>query len=243
MRYHIYISALCLLLASAAHAQLTSHLNTAAHCTYMKPTEREMIAEINLLRHNPSAYVKFLQPLLAAAQSALRKTGRGRKNYALTYTTTEVNGKKNIQIDTTWNFINEEEVKALQSLIKDLKRCKKLSILQPDSGIYLAVKHFAADQDQHEWNLSHTGSDGSQPWDRIRKYSPRMRTGNENIAGKFPLPSPREVVLLLLIDSGIPGYGHRYNLLNPQWTHVACFDGGLQGSMYRWLQNFGAIER
>lgn len=243
MRYHIHICFLYLLLASVVQAQLPSRINTAAHCRYMKPSEREMIAEINLLRSNPSGYIKFLQPLLTAAQLALRKNGKGQKNYALTVTTTEVNCKKTTHTDTTWNFINEAEVVALQSLIKDLKRCKKLSILQPDSGIYLAVQHFAADQDLHDWNLLHTGSDGSQPWDRIRKYSPRMRTGNENIAGKFPLPTPREVVILLLIDSGIPGYGHRYNLLNPEWTHIACFDGGLQGSMYRWLQNFGAINR
>lgn len=243
MRYRIYIVSVCWLLASAAPAQLPSHLNTAANCAYMKPTEREMIAEINLLRSNPPAYVKFLQPLLAEAQSILRREGKGQKSYALTRTTTVRKGKKTEQVDTTWNYINQEEVAALESLIKDLTNSKQLSILQPDSGIYLAVKHFAADQDQHEWNLSHTGSDGSQPWDRIRKFSPRMRTGNENIAGKFPLPTPRQVVIQLLIDSGIPGYGHRYNLLNPQWTHVACFDGGLQGSMYRWLQNFGTIDR
>lgn len=243
MRYHIVLFFLYGLLTSAAQAQLSSALNTAAQCSYMKATEREMIAEINLLRSNPAGYVQFVQPLLVSAQAVLRKNGKGAKSYALTRTTTVVNGRQTERTDTTWNYLNESEVAALQSLIKDLKRCKKLSLLQPDSGIYLAVKYFAADQDQHGWNLSHTGSDGSQPWDRIRKFSPRMRTGNENIAGKFPLPTPREIVLLLLIDSGIPGYGHRYNLLNPQWTHVACLDGGLQGSMYRWLQNFGAINQ
>jgi len=36
----------------------------------------------------------------------------------------------------------------------------------------------------------HTGSDGSQPWDRIKKFSPKMKFGNENIAGKQVLQLP-----------------------------------------------------
>jgi hypothetical protein len=30
------------------------------------------------------------------------------------------------------------------------------------------------------------------------------------------------MVLQLLIDAGIPGYGHRYNILDHLWTHVAA---------------------
>lgn len=66
-----------------------------------------------------------------------------------------------------------------------------------------------------------------------------MSFGNENIAGKYPEPSPRDVVIQLLIDSGIPGYGHRYNLLDPQWEYGACVSGGMHEGMYWWIQNFG----
>ena len=30
----------------------------------------------------------------------------------------------------------------------------------------------------------------------------------------------RDIVIQLLVDSGIPGYGHRYNLLDPAWTYL-----------------------
>jgi uncharacterized protein YkwD len=67
-----------------------------------------------------------------------------------------------------------------------------------------------------------------------------MSFGNENIAGRYGYANttPRDIVLQLLIDSGIPGYGHRYNLLDPQWTFGACkFE--LYNGMQWWIQNFG----
>ena len=66
-----------------------------------------------------------------------------------------------------------------------------------------------------------------------------MRFGNENLAldGNAPV---RIIVLQLLNDAGIPGYGHRYNLLDAQWTHVACYATreSLMTSKW-WIQNFG----
>jgi uncharacterized protein YkwD len=236
----IFLSLLC---SFRINAQPADPLNTAQNCLYMKPEEREMIREINLLRSNPLGYLQLIKPLLIQAKATLKQQGKGYRNYSLTIRTVVISGKETITTDTTWHFANEEEVKALQSLVKDLTKMKPLSILQPDSGIYKAVQYYGADQDKHAWNLHHKGSDGSMPWDRITRFSPRMQTGNENIAGRFPLASPREIVIQLLIDSGIPGYGHRYNLLDKQWTHIACYASGLNDGMYRWLQNFGAEKK
>ncbi len=89
----------------------------------------------------------------------------------------------------------------------------------------------------------HTGSDGSAPWDRILQFSPAMRFGNENIAGNSRKDiSARDIVIQLLIDDGIPGYGHRYNLLDPYWTHVACRTE-LYNGMHWWIQNFGIRKK
>jgi uncharacterized protein YkwD len=225
------------------NAQPSDRLNTAKNCIYMKPEEREMIREINLLRSNPAGYLQYIQPLLKKALATLRTQGKGSKNYSVTTSTTTLGDKQTTVVDTNWHYNNDEEVKALQSLVKDLKKMKPLSVLQPDTGIYKAVQYYGADQDKHSWNLHHIGSDGSRPWDRITRFSPRMQTGNENIAGRFPLASPREIVIQLLVDSGIPGYGHRYNLLDRQWTHVACYSGGINEGVYRWLQNFGAVKK
>ena len=70
-----------------------------------------------------------------------------------------------------------------------------------------------------------------------------MIFGNENIAGNSKVSTnARDIVIQLLIDSGIPGYGHRYNLLDAGWTHVAC-KGELYKGMHWWIQNFGQKKK
>jgi|GraSoiStandDraft_4_1057263.scaffolds.fasta_scaffold00085_49 uncharacterized protein YkwD len=222
-----------------AKGQLIDSLNTARNCSYMKAEEKEMIYEINRLRSNPRSYLQYIEPMLSRARNILKNYGKGSKNYSLTYTMRTVGGKESNTIDTTWHYTNEEEVKALSTLVNDLKKLKKLSVLQPDSGISNAAQKHARDQDAHEWKLMHTGSDGSSPWDRILKYSPSMSFGNENIAGRGGMSAtPRDFVIQLLVDSGIPGYGHRYNILDPQWTHAACVMEDFNG-MNWCIQNFG----
>jgi uncharacterized protein YkwD len=202
-----------------------------------------MIYEINLVRSNPKAYVKILQPLLDKANEVLKNYGKGSENYSLTISTDTKDGKEIKTIDTTWHYVNEEEVKALTTLIDDLNKLTPLSVLKPDNGIYKAATKHVNDQKLHSWSLMHTGSDGSQPWDRILKFSPSMSFGNENIAGNSAqIVSARDIVIQLLIDSGIPGYGHRYNLLNPVWTHAACKHDLYKG-MHWWVQNFGIKKK
>ena len=219
-------------------------LNTAAACVYMTAAEREMIYEINRVRNNPTSYLQYLSPLLKEATMQLKVNGKGEKNYSLTFSSTSQNGKNKASIDTTWHYTNVENVKALTTLIDDLKKLKKFSILLPDSGIYLAAKKHAADQQAHDWKLMHTGSDGSLPWDRITFFSPSMSSGNENIGGRYGYASstPRDMVLQLLIDAGIPGYGHRYNLINPLWTYAACSIEKFKGT-YWWIQEFGCKKK
>ena len=233
------VIAISLLSNLISQAQLIDSLNTAKKCGYMKPEEIEMIYEINRVRSDPKSYLVYIEPMLKHAKNTLKIFGKGYKNYSLTFSTIVRDGVEIKKTDTVWHYTNEEEVKALTTLVNDLKKIKKLSVLQPDTGIYKAASSFANDEDAHQWSLVHIGSDGSYPWDRITKFSPAMAFGNENLAGKYPQPTAQEIVLLLLIDSGIPGYGHRHNLLDPQWTHVACVSGGLKEGMYRWIQNFG----
>ena len=231
------------LVATTSNSQVIDSLNTAKYCQYMTAIEREMIYEINRVRSSPKSYIQYLQPMLTYAKDKLETFGKGDKNYSLTFTSSTKNGKEIKTVDTTWHYMNVEEVKALTTLIDDLKKLKPLSVLKPDSGIYNAAKKHANDQNDHEWKLMHTGSDGSDPWDRIISFSPSMSFGNENIAGNSKkIITARDIVIQLLIDDGIPGYGHRYNLLNPSWTHVACKEE-LFMDMHWWIQNFGIKKK
>jgi len=70
-----------------------------------------------------------------------------------------------------------------------------------------------------------------------------MSFGNENIAGNSAaIVTARDIVIQLLVDSGIPGYGHRNNLLDPAWTYVACKHELFIG-MHWWIQNFGVKKK
>jgi len=238
----IYLATL-LLFSTLAKSQVIDSLNTAKKCLYMTETEREMLYEINRVRSNPKSYIQYLQPMLNDAMTTLKKNGKGYKNYSVTFSSTTKDGKTVETTDTTWHYTNEEQVKALTTLINDLKKLKPLSILKPDSGIYNAATKHAKDQDNHDWKLMHTGSDGSDPWDRIRFFSPTMSFGNENIAGNsMYIVTARDIVIQLLVDSGIPGYGHRYNLLDPAWTYGACKHDLFKG-MHWWIQNFGVKKK
>ncbi len=222
-------------------AQEYPQLNTAYQADYLSDNEKEMIYELNLVRCKPEVYIKLLKPYLKRAEANLEIHGPGPKSYSVTKHYETFNGKKSItKIDTSWMRSYEEEVAAIKGLIKDLENLEPMPLLYPDKGIYQAAKKHGRDQNRNNWKLGHYGSDGSSPYDRISRYASQIADGNENIAGRFPEPTSREVVVMLLIDSGIQGYGHRYNILNPKWTHVACYEGGLHNGMYRWLQEFAS---
>lgn len=147
---------------------------------------------------------------------------------------------KIMKADTDYASFYADEIKVAAELITELKRTPNLSILQPSQGVYNAAKAHG-DEGKAIGNLEHQGTDGSMPWDRVVKYDENMQDGNENIVGG---PADvRKSVLTLLIDAGIEGRGHRKTLLEPKWTHVACYEIGKIGNMpYMWLQQYGQAK-
>ncbi len=233
----------CIAFAGSAAAQeadwYDSKLNTAVKATYMRPYEREMIYELNRLRSDPPRYAKLFVALrLKQAVDIFNRVGKGDSSYSIT---THYSNNVPSSIDTNWHFSNEEDLHALQTLYDTLMHLKPLPILFPDEGIYKACIKHAKDQSP-TGTMNHQGTDGSWPWERITKYSPAMADGNENLAYNGQVP-PRQIVLQLLEDGGIPGYGHRYNMLDIRWNRVACYraEKPLRNANW-WIQEF-AVKR
>lgn len=67
----------------------------------------------------------------------------------------------------------------------------------------------------------HTGTKGSQPWDRMNRYGKWGGTVGENIA--YGNSRGDEYILQLYIDDGVPGRGHRKNILNPAFKVTGMF--------------------
>jgi len=90
---------------------------------------------------------------------------------------------------------------------------------------------------QSQGMIGHRGNDGTMPWDRVRRDTD-LKDGNENLVAGGG--SARESLLILLVDSGIPGRGHRKTLLEPKWTHVGINKiGDVGGIPNAWIQVFG----
>ena len=106
----------------------------------------------------------------------------------------------------------------------------------PDERLITSAKLHGQDEVKRGYS-GHTGSDHSDPFMRIKKA-----LGNENAEGSENLvggSSPRGSVINLLIDGGIGSRGHRYNVIDPRWTHAGCYLAGKIGVIPdNYVQNF-----
>jgi LysM repeat protein len=128
-------------------------------------------------------------------------------------------------------------VQSAYELIAELRKTPRLSTLQPLQCLYIAARKHGNDQ-RKRGATDHQGSDGSWPWDRVLRECSDLKDGNENLVGG---PADiRRAVILLLVDDGIEGRGHRKTTLNPDWKYVACHKMGTIGDMPNcWVQQYG----
>ncbi|MCS0638090.1 CAP domain-containing protein [Streptomyces sp. LP05-1] len=92
-----------------------------------------------------------------------------------------------------------------------------------------AAQAHSQDQASHK-NMSHTGSDGSNPGDRITRAGYRWQTYGENVAYGYQTP---ESVMTGWMNSP----GHKRNILNCAFKEIGV---GLAQPGNYWTQNFAA---
>jgi hypothetical protein len=95
-----------------------------------------------------------------------------------------------------------------------------------------AELNYAADEYAEQMSdsgiLSHTGPDGSQPWDRAEAVGYEAQTMGENIAAGQKTPEQ-------VVADWMKSPGHRANILNPKYTEIGVgYDDNF------WVQNFGS---
>jgi len=112
-----------------------------------------------------------------------------------------------------------------------------LPLIKPHEGLHkVAIGH--GDYVRSTGQIGHVGADGSHPWDRVRKGT-NLSDGNENLVAGGD--SVRESLMILLVDSGIRGRGHRKTLFNPKWTQGGMYKIGNVGNIPNgWIQVFGS---
>jgi uncharacterized protein YkwD len=92
-----------------------------------------------------------------------------------------------------------------------------------------ALSH--ADYQGRQGGFGHQGPGGETLGERLRRHGAFAMLMAEDIS--YGYTSPREVVLQLIVDSGVPNRGHRGNIFNPAFREagVACGPHRLYGAM------------
>lgn len=86
--------------------------------------------------------------------------------------------------------------------------------LQLHPQLTQAAETHAADQFNRGCNnLSHTGTDGSSPFDRIERTGLKYLAAAENIACGYRSPDT-------VMQGWMNSSGHRANILNSRYTHI-----------------------
>ena len=163
---------------------------------YLSAVERDVLDELNHARTDPQGYAGFL--------SEMKPYFKGNRL---------VRPGKPV-------LITHEGVAAVDEAIEFLQSTRPVDALRPSKGLSKAARMHVEDQQNGE--MGHTGSDGSQPWDRMSRYGTWQDGVAENISyGGY---SARGVVIQLIVDDGVPGRGHRTNIFNPtyRFAGVGC---------------------
>ncbi|MFK8006693.1 MAG: peptidoglycan-binding protein [Saprospiraceae bacterium] len=183
--------------------------NSSSGAGTMSSAEQQMIDEINVMRRDPKGYVKHVEEYINQV-------------------------KNDDMLDAAYK---SEEISTAKELIQELKTLNPLPILEPHQGLHrVGITH--GKDVQKQGMIGHKGSDGSWPWDRVRRDT-ELSDGNENlVAGGNTV---KESLMILLVDSGIPGRGHRKTLLEPKWTQCGVYMiGDVGGIPNAWIQVFGS---
>jgi uncharacterized protein YkwD len=159
--------------------------------------EAQVLAEVQRLRRDPRGY--------AARLRAYRQRFEGKL--------VKVPGRPDLR--------TQEGVRPVNEAIAVLGRTRPLPSLKPSRGLTAAARDHARDL-QRTGAVSHTGSDGSSPDRRMERHGRWEGVVGENLSFA-PVPAD-EVVILLLVDDGVPTRGHRKTLLDPRFgaIGVAC---------------------
>ncbi|MGB5916844.1 MAG: CAP domain-containing protein [Phormidesmis sp.] len=116
------------------------------------------------------------------------------------------------------NSAFEQEV---LKLTNEFRQSNGLNALVIDQNLEKAADKHSLDMATLDF-FSHTGNDGTKPWDRTDAVGYESKTVGENIAAGYR--TPKEVV-----DGWINSPGHRANMLNPAYNEI--------GLGYYFLQN------
>ncbi len=155
--------------------------------------EQEVVKELNIARTTPRSYASHLKDM--------RRYFYG----------------KELRRPGDMIILTKEGDAAVVEAIRFLQNVKPIPLLKLSQGMSQGARDHVEVQGR-SGTVGHDFNEGSRPWDRISRYGTWKKTVGENIA--YGSSRPRDVVISLIIDDGIPKRGHRQNIFNPNFRVV-----------------------
>jgi len=165
--------------------------------SFLSSLEKAVVEEINLARGNPGNYLRILeQNRIYYRGNRLEKPG-------------------------SVPIVTKEGVAALDEAARYLGRKQSSPPIAVSRDMPLGARDLVAEQ-QTSGTVGHTGRNGKSADDRVSRYGTWTKSMSENI--EYGSNEARSIVMNLIVDNGVPGRGHRTNLMNPGFTvvGVAC---------------------
>jgi uncharacterized protein YkwD len=160
--------------------------------------EQEIFNEINVARKNPQQYIGYLEDYKKLLNGNI------------------------VQYPNGSSLRTNEGAVAVDDAINYLKSLPKLEPYKFSKALTIPAQAQLKDLSENP-NLGHFGKDGSNLPTRLAKYGIVIYPYAENIT--YYADSPRNIVMLMIVDDGNKGRGHRKNLFSQTLRQVGIAAG------------------
>ncbi|MEH1870573.1 CAP domain-containing protein [Nostoc sp.] len=135
---------------------------------------------------------------------------------------------------------NNDVANRMLELVNQQRSEAGLAALRLNSQLTNAAQGHSQDMADHNF-MAHNGSDGSSPFDRIKRAGYGYSFAGENVAAGQSTP---EDAMSIWMNETPPNDGHRQNILSPNYHEIGigyAFSDGTQFKHY-WTQDFGTHQ-
>lgn len=174
-------------------------LDTARNVDYLSPQEKDLILEVNMIRHDPARYAReymlFMESFYLGKQL-------------------QIPGKEPVH--------TIEGKSAYSECMDALKLAKPAPPVRPSRGMTKACRLLVYDQSL-TGRTGHKGSGNSSPYERMQSFGRFIGKSAENI--HYGDCETRYVIISMLISDGTKSRSSRRNILDPDFQLIGAAVG------------------